>query len=125
MEFLNLARDLAVRRVQDIAGESGTLPRKVHLPAIDDRRHIGGGGEATIWRAKLKGKLIVSRECNPPDGGDWNSEDGKAILKVSRRGLHIYECYSSPSLVRTPRGYHSFTDSSREYCAFPRYRDHY
>lgn len=102
METLQLARELAVRRLQDVAGEFGHLPRKVRLPAINGRTHIGGGGEATIWRATLKGKVVVSRECPHPEDGNWNGEDGKLILKVGSPCFCMCQILTNISSVCAP-----------------------
>lgn len=80
-------RSLIVRRLQDISSQTGEFPQQVQLPELTDRRHIGGGGEASIWLAKLDGKEVISRECAHPSDGDWEGEEGKLILKVSGRVL--------------------------------------
>lgn len=91
-------RSLIVRRLQDISSESGELPQQVQLPELTDRRHIGGGGEASIWLAKLNGKQVISRECSHPSDGDWEGEEGKLILKVSACML-VYLHQPNPSMV--------------------------
>lgn len=88
MESLGLSRDRVVRCLQNVVGDYGQLPRRVCLPAVTERRYIGTGGEASIWIVKLKGKQVISRECPPPDGGDWDGDDGKQILKVSTVELY-------------------------------------
>lgn len=82
METLQLSREVAVRRLQDVAGKYRQLPRRVRLPAITERRYAGSGGEASIWLAKLSEIQVVSRECPPPEYHDWEGKDGQRILKV-------------------------------------------
>lgn len=97
MESLGLARDTAVRRLQDVAGKYGMLPRQVRLSRITDRKYLGSGGEASIWLAKLEGRTVISRECPHPEDGDWAGTDGQNILKVSTRSPN----YDKPT--GTPR----------------------
>lgn len=47
-------------------------------------KRIGAGGEATVYEGSYKGRAIVIREFHPPDGGDWESQDGRFIHKVPR-----------------------------------------
>lgn len=82
MEALQLSREVAVRRLQDVAAEYDQLPRRVRLSAITERQFAGCGGEAVIWTAKLRGVPVVSRECRPPEDGGWEDQDGQQILKV-------------------------------------------
>lgn len=100
MESLVLARDIAVRRLQDVAGEYALLPRRVRLSQITERRYVGGGGEASIWLAKLEGEPVVSRECPHPEDGDWEGEDGRRILKVIFCNQSNAEPFKTPSTER-------------------------
>lgn len=57
------------------------LPRHLECPELSDRRYLGEIGGMVIWAGLLEGQMMISREHKCPDDG-WDSEEGKAILKV-------------------------------------------
>ena len=86
-------RAMIIRRLQDISDDSGKLPKRVQLPSITNRKYLDAGGEASIWSGQLGNKLVVARQApHPIDGDDWNSPEGRLILKA-RYTLHFH-CFS-------------------------------
>lgn len=77
-------RQETIRQLQELSDTFRILPRRLELTPMSDRRHLGGGGEAQIWRRWFKDRYVVARECQHPEDGDWESETGKEALKVRR-----------------------------------------
>ncbi|KAF8296927.1 kinase-like protein [Clavulina sp. PMI_390] len=43
---------------------------------------MDAGGEAIIWRARIKGETVIARDTRPPPSNSWFSPDGARILSV-------------------------------------------
>lgn len=68
--------------LQEVSSATGRLPRRLQLPSIRDLSYKGQGGEASIWVGTMGGRLVVSRQTQPPYNWDWESEEGRLIKKV-------------------------------------------
>ncbi|KAF8308007.1 kinase-like protein [Clavulina sp. PMI_390] len=65
-----------------------------HTPLLSVEREnstrIDSGGEATIWRARLHGKVVICRDIKPPEQGEWGSPDGEHVLLAIKREISLH-----------------------------------
>lgn len=91
---LGSSRLIVIRLLQDISSKSERLPQRVQLPPIKDRKFVNTGSEASVWTGELGENRVVSREVNLPTiGDDWDSSEGRLVLKVCFR---FYPRYMVP-----------------------------
>lgn len=78
--------------LQDVCGESGQCPASYWLTGVTRGKRCGVGGEATIYEGMYNGRCVVVREFHCPQDGDWETDNGVAIIKlVYRESISHYQ----------------------------------
>lgn len=79
---LGTSRSGVLLLLQDVSSTTGLLPHRLRLASVPNLKYRRHGGEASIWIGTMGDQEVVSRQTKPPSDGDWESEEGQAILKV-------------------------------------------
>lgn len=82
-----------LRLLQDVCITYSLFPERFRITGVQRGRRFAAAGDATIYQGVYEDTPVLIRENHPPTGGDWTSEEGKKIVKVSIYAQrHIEDC---------------------------------
>lgn len=72
-----------LKLLQDLCAKSSHVPLAYRITNVKEGKCIGVGGEATVYDGIYQGHNVAIRRFHPPKGGNWESNAGQLIHKVS------------------------------------------